>query len=64
MAKRWYILVDTGEAVYTNTRRRAIEKLRILNPGLIIDESNVFVEGVALHHEKHLAAVQTLNQTV
>ena len=64
MAKRWYILVDTGEAVYTNTRRRAIEKLRLRNPGLIIDETNVFFEEVALQHEAHLTAVQTLNQTV
>lgn len=59
MAKRWYVLVDTGECVYTSTRRRAIEKLRILNPSLTVDESNVFVESVALQHEKHLAAVQS-----
>ena len=64
MAKRWYVLVDTGEAVYTNTHRRAIEKLQLLNPGLIVDENNVFVEEAALQHEKHLAAVQSLNQTV
>jgi len=57
MPKRWYVLVDTGECVFTSTRRRAIEKLRLRNPDLVVDETNVFYEPVALLHEKHLEAV-------
>jgi len=59
MTKRWYVLVDTGECVFTSTRRRAIEKLRLRNPSLVVDETNVFYEAKALLHEKHLAAVQS-----
>ena len=63
MAKRWYVLVDTGECVFTSTRRRAIEKLRLRNPGLVVDETNVLVEEAALRHEKHLAAIAAVQSS-
>jgi len=44
MAKRWYVLVDSGECVCVSSRKVAIRRLSASNPSLTVDETNVMTE--------------------
>lgn len=56
MAKRWYVLVDSGECVFVSSRAVAIRRLQASNPWTVVNETNVMTEPRAY---RWLTAVQS-----
>lgn len=56
MAKRWYVLVDSGECVFVSSRAVAIRRLQASNPWTVVNETNVMTEPRAY---RWLASVQS-----
>ena len=41
---QWYVFVPTGECVVAHNQSCAVEKLKRLNPSLVVDDTNVLLE--------------------